>query len=64
MLTGCPTGVFEVQDYANRTEDLFNLLKDSFSKNYLHMGHLAEPLFGLEEGHAYSILGVHELLDP
>ena len=27
------------------------------------MGHLNEPMFGLEEGHAYSILGVHILLD-
>ena len=26
MLTGSPTGVFKVVDYANRTEDLFKLL--------------------------------------
>lgn len=63
MLTGSPTGVFKVFEFANKTDDLFNLLKDSFQKNYLLMGHLSQPLFGLEEGHAYSLLGVHELLD-
>ena len=63
MLTGSPTGVFKVIDYINKPDELFTMLKDSFSKNFLHMGHLAVPFFGLEEGHAYSLLGVYELLD-
>lgn len=63
MLTGSPTGVFKVADYANKTDELFNLLKDSFDKHFLLMGHLAIPYFGLEEAHAYSLLSVHELLD-
>jgi len=63
MLTGSPTGVFKVVDYVNRPDDLFALLKDSFDKNFLHMGHLSFPYFGLEEGHAYSLLGVYELFD-
>jgi hypothetical protein len=63
MLTGAPTGVFKLKDYANKTQELFDLLKETFSKNYLHMGHLTTPKYGLEEMHAYSLLGVYELLD-
>lgn len=64
MLTGAPTAVYKVKDYVNKTEELFNLLQGTFKKGFLHMGHLNDPKFNLEEGHAFSIMGVHELLDP
>lgn len=38
-------------------------MKGTFAKHYLHMGHLNVPMFNLVEGHAYSIVGVHELVD-
>jgi hypothetical protein len=39
------------------------MFKQTFNYGYMHMGHLNEPRYGLIEGHAYSIMGVHELMD-
>ena len=63
MLSGTPTGVYKVNDYANRTEDLWDLFKSTFEQGFLHMGHLNIPYFNLVEGHAYSIMGIHEVVD-
>jgi hypothetical protein len=40
MLAGSPTGVYRMRDFTNRSQDLWDMLKQTFNSHYLHMGHL------------------------
>jgi hypothetical protein len=67
MLSGSPSRVFRVSDYIGKTQELWNLLKSTFNKDFLHMASIGtNPTLNLNlpTGHAYSIMGINEVIDP